>query len=155
VSDAKGIMTSGTVTITLAQGANITTKSYGIDAGTSMNLTLNTGSEIVSTTKWALRGGTGADVIDSSGLIQGTGGQSMFLWAGNDSLTLRTGSDIVGFADGGANTDTLTLIGTNSEDAQFVNFETVDMNGTDWTLSGTSSFTDIKVNTGKFTSGGA
>jgi hypothetical protein len=67
---------------------------------------------------------------------------------GDDSLTLGTGSEINGDIDGGNGTDDLTLVGSGSEDSNFSNFETLVMNGTDWVLSGNSSFTTVSLSSG-------
>jgi uncharacterized protein with beta-barrel porin domain len=56
----------------------------------------------------------------------------------------------VGTIDGGDGTDDLTLIGSGSEDSDFTNFETLAVNGSDWTLSGASSFATIVLNSGYF-----
>jgi uncharacterized protein with beta-barrel porin domain len=57
------------------------------------------------------------------------------------TLRLRTGSVLNGNVVGGTGTDNLILDGTGTEGiAKFSNFETVSMQGTDWTLTGNGTF---------------
>jgi uncharacterized protein with beta-barrel porin domain len=106
-------------------------------------------SETVTT----LQGGNNAafgDTVENYGTISSGSGTAIDLRAGNDALTLGTGSRITGMVDGGAGTDSLTLIGRGSDGNVFQNFETLSMNGDDWSLSGTSSFaTSITVTQGR------
>ena len=52
---------------------------------------------------------------------------------GNVTLILQTGSQIVGTANGGAGTNTVTLQGTGTASNAFTNFQSLTMAGTDWT----------------------
>lgn len=146
-------------------GFLLSTGTTTIASGTTWNgsggLTIAGGNlSIASTSGFSSSGATGvtgtgsAESIDSSGTVQGAT-KALDLLGGNDSLILRTGSNLVGTADGGTGTDSLTLYGSSSENENFLNFETLDMNGAAWTLSGTSSFTDLNINNGIFTNGGA
>ena len=55
---------------------------------------------------------------------------------GNDSLVLRTGSTIIGSADGGAGSNTVTLQGTGTASNAFLNFQTLTKVDTGtWTLA--------------------
>ncbi len=57
------------------------------------------------------------------------------------TLRLRTGSVLNGNVVGGTGTDNLILEGTGTENiAKFSNFETLTMNGVDWTLTGNGTF---------------
>jgi uncharacterized protein with beta-barrel porin domain len=89
-----------------------------------------------------------SDTIFNDGLITGAG-TAISLGAGDDTLTLGTGSHIIGLVDGGAGIDHLTLTGSGSADNQFVNFEDFVMNGHDWSLSGNSTFQSIDVQNGR------
>jgi uncharacterized protein with beta-barrel porin domain len=82
-----------------------------------------------------------ADVVYNAGRIIGGNGTAIDLRDGNDLLVLETGSQITGNADGGAGTDAVILMGSGSMAAQFLNFETLAMAGTDWTLAGNQVFT--------------
>jgi uncharacterized protein with beta-barrel porin domain len=89
-----------------------------------------------------------SDTIGNYGIITSGIGVAISLGGGNDSLTLGTGSNITGDIDGGAGTDLLTLVGTGSEDDVFSNFETLSMEGSEWELSGSSSFEEVTVASG-------
>ncbi len=84
--------------------------------------------------------GIGSDSITNFGTIISGGATSIALFDGNDSLTLGTGSLIVGNIDGGGDFDTVTLNGSGSENDVFLNFEDAVMNGVAWSLSGNSNF---------------
>ena len=98
-----------------------------------------------------------ADTIVNSGTLIGrtdpvTGSSFVVLEDVSDpidtTLTLQTGSDIQGDIDAAGGTDALVLEGTGSEDGGFINFESLTMQGEDWTLSGNSSFDSISVDAG-------
>lgn len=96
-----------------------------------------------------------SDTIENYGTIYSGAGTAVTLNAGDDSLTLGTGSAITGDIDGGDDTDSVTLTGSGSEDDDFLNFETLTMAGTDWALSGTSSFSNLSVTSGTLSVDGA
>lgn len=80
--------------------------------------------------------------ITNSGTITGTDGTAVLFRAGTNSLTLQTGSVLNGNVIGGPNADSLVLMGTGTEGInKFSNFETLSMQGTAWTLTGTGTFT--------------
>jgi uncharacterized protein with beta-barrel porin domain len=120
---------------------------------TGGSATIMNGGIIQSATGTAILGDNNAansDNVINTGRIIGGGGTAINLQDGNDSLTLSTGSQLTGAADGGVGNDTLTLLGTGGEDDVFINFETLAMNGQNWSLSGTSSFgTIIAINKGR------
>jgi outer membrane autotransporter protein len=89
-----------------------------------------------------------SDIVRNYGIIIG-GTTAIRLRSGNDSLLLGTGSAITGDINGGDGSDILTLTGEGSEDDDFLNFETLTMSGTDWALSGTSTFDNITIETGR------
>jgi outer membrane autotransporter protein len=87
---------------------------------------------------------TGAGSITNRGTIESTDGGAAIRFNGGatHTLTLDTGSVLGGNVQGGMGTDNLVLKGTGSETvAKFLAFETIDMQGTDWTLSGAGTFT--------------
>jgi len=86
--------------------------------------------------------------ITNSGIIIGTGGIAVQLGDEDDVVTLQTGSSIVGMTDASDGNDILNLEGMGTEDDVFLNFEQLNMNGSDWTLSG-----DIELLTGSPNSG--
>jgi uncharacterized protein with beta-barrel porin domain len=73
----------------------------------------------------------------ATGVING----SVVMGSGDDTVNLYAGSTLNGTLDGGAGTDTLNLLGPGS--ATFTgasNFETLNVQGGSWTLSGTQSY---------------
>ena len=64
------------------------------------------------------------------------------------TLILQTGSQIVGTANGGAGTNTVTLQGTGTASNAFTNFQSLTMAGTDWTWAGTGTFSTALVQSG-------
>jgi len=68
-----------------------------------------------------------------------------------DTLTLDTGSALnsPNGAEGGAGVDQILLHGSGAEDEVFTNFETLTMDGTDWSLTGDSTVADIDVQQGR------
>ena len=137
--------------IALQNGAQINAGTVGISMGLGGGpslITLAPGSSIVSAAGQGILGNSGAaDTVDSAGLIQGVG-NAIDLRGGDDVLTLRTGSQIVGNVEAGVGNDTLNLFGTATEDANFLGFETFNMNGTDWTLTGNSVLGVASLNSG-------
>ena len=66
------------------------------------------------------------DVIENSGTISGANGIAIDMGGGDDLLHLFTGSNIIGLADGGADTDTVRLDGVGSLGST-ANFEMLDV----------------------------
>ena len=81
-------------------------------------------------------------------MIQGGGGTAIQGGNGNVTLILQTGSQIVGTANGGAGTNTVTLQGTGTASNAFTNFQSLTMAGTDWTWAGTGTFSTALVQSG-------
>ena len=148
------IRDGGAATVTLGENARIEAGDRGVAANETAVVTLGAGASVIGGEK-GVYGGNGptGDVIDSAGTIEG-GDYSLFLRGGDDRVTLRTGANLVGLVDGGAGTDSLTLRGSGSEDEDFVNFETLTMDGVDWTLSGSAAFAETHVVGGTLTVGG-
>ena len=96
---------------------------------------------------------TGAGSITNSGTIESLdGGLAIsFNGSGTHTLTLATGSVLVGDVKGGPGIDNLVLKGKGSETIdKFLNFETLSLQGTDWTLTGDGSFlTSADVESGR------
>lgn len=90
---------------------------------------------------------TAAAEIINSGTISGKTNAITFAAAAGvpagatHTLRLQTGSVLIGNVVGGTGTDNLILEGTGTEGiAKFSNFETLTMNGVDWTLTGNGTF---------------
>jgi outer membrane autotransporter protein len=86
-------------------------------------------------------------VILNNGRIAG-GALAIQLGAGDDQLTLGTGSVLDGGVDGSGGSDLISLNGQGTEDASFQNFEALWMQGTDWVLGGNSTFNTLTVQSG-------
>jgi uncharacterized protein with beta-barrel porin domain len=113
-------------------------------------------SSEAATTVMGNNNAANSDTVQNFGAITSGSGTAIDLRAGNDALTLGTGSTITGLVDGGAGTDSLTLIGAGSDGNVFQNFETLTMNGQNWSLSGSSSFANsIDVTQGRLAINGA
>lgn len=89
--------------ISLGAGAQI---NAGVELGFSLDnntITLAPGSSIISAASRAIEGNSGTcpDTIDNAGLIQGGAGDTIDLRFGNDTLILRTGSQIAGNVQAG------------------------------------------------------
>jgi len=108
------------------------------------------GASIVSEQGPAIRTLNGTVNIDNAGLIRGGNGFAIQGGNGNINLTLRTGSRIVGTADGGGGANQTTLLGTGLIDNRFTRFQTLTMNGSDWTWAGVGDFRNSALNSGVF-----
>jgi outer membrane autotransporter protein len=101
----------------------------------------------------------GPGSITNSGTIGSLDGGLAILFQGNGThtLALDTGSVLNGNVQGGTGTDNLILDGTGTETiSRFINFETLAMRGTDWTLTGAGSFaTGVTVESGVLRVNGA
>ena len=96
---------------------------------------------------------TGAGSVTNSGIIESTtGGKAIiFNGAGTHTLNLDTGSVLGGNVQGGTGTDNLVLMGTGTEAiSKFLSLETLSMTGTDWTLTGTGTFSTSTTVTSGF-----
>lgn len=124
----------------------------GIYTGSSGTLTIGNGGMISSLNGPAIEFRT-TGTITNTGTIENLGGGNAITFGGNHvrTLALGTGSQIVGNVVGGvAGTDNLVLLGTGTEAiAKFLNFETLTMQGTAWSLTGNNAFaTSISVAAG-------
>ncbi|HDH0718577.1 TPA: autotransporter outer membrane beta-barrel domain-containing protein [Klebsiella aerogenes] len=106
-----------------------------------------------------------ADIINS-GLLGGGGAAVMFASSKNNSLVLNTGSSLIGdVISTGSAGNALSLVGSGSEDSNFVGlndgdgFASMKMNGENWTLTGNldiiGSGDSLQVNSGQLTLAGA
>ncbi|MES2194010.1 MAG: autotransporter domain-containing protein [Pseudomonadota bacterium] len=95
---------------------------------------------------------TGAGSITNSGsILSATGGRAiLFTGSATHTLNLGTGSVLGGNVQGGSGTDNLVLTGTGLEAInKFLGFETLSMQGADWTLNNSGSFaTSAQIQSG-------
>ncbi|CAN7256482.1 autotransporter domain-containing protein [Devosia sp. LjRoot16] len=91
-----------------------------------------------------------AGTVTNSGTITGAVNAINFNGSSTRTLKLDTGSVLNGLAKGGTGTDNLILLGTGSESvAKFLNFDTLSMQGSAWTLNDAGSFsTSAEVQAG-------
>lgn len=89
---------------------------------------------------------TFADTLTNHGTIEG----SVALGGGDDIVNDYTGATFTGTVDGGTGTDTFYLLGTSSGTlAHTVNFEVLDVQGGNWSVTDAESFTSgISIETG-------
>lgn len=164
--------------ITNYAGGTIFGTANGIYASSSAPLTLINNGSITSTTRAAVEvdgGGTftntgtissaalgmriqGAATVTNSGTIASTGSGNAITFVGSAAHTLKldTGSTLTGNVQGGTGTDNLVLLGSGTGAiAKFLSFETLAMQGTDWTLTGAGTFTTSgSVDAGKLSVNG-
>jgi hypothetical protein len=171
LNDYSSLITSGSSSAIVVNGSNNsiilndsstikttgTTAAHGIWLISGGNtVTISSGASI-DAKGFAINGSNGSDTVENFGTLIGNVGTAISLNGGDDYLTLGTGSSITGAINGGDGTDDLTLVGSGSEDSDFLNFETLIMNGSDWTLSGHSdfgSYNSIYLNSGILTNAG-
>jgi autotransporter-associated beta strand protein len=138
------LLNSGTIR---ASGINADGVLSNTTGGSFVARIENTGS-IISERSFAVRGVNGQETLINSGVIRSDAGTAIDLRAGNDTLILRTGSQVTGLADGGTGTDRVVLEGAGTASNDFANFETLRMTGTDWTWSGNGAFNDTQIESG-------
>ena len=127
---------------TVANSGTIAGESHGVILGNFGNAALtNTGA--ISGGELGVWGdGSGPVVLDNAGTISGGSGVAVLLGGFNDSVTLRTGSNIEGMIDAGEGVDSLTLEGDVlelTEEQQLgasIGFETLDVASGYWTTAG-------------------
>src|SRR5690606_37349581 len=127
---------------TVANSGTIAGESHGVILGNFGNAALtNTGA--ISGGELGVWGdGSGPVVLDNAGTISGGSGVAVLLGGFDDSITLRTGSNIEGMVDAGEGVDSLTLEGDVlelTEEQQLgasVGFETLDVASGYWTTAG-------------------
>lgn len=121
-------------------------------AGSGFTATIDNlvGGRIISDQGPAIRTLNGATTITNAGLISGGNGTALNGGNGSINLILQTGSQIVGTAKGGGGANTVRLQGNGAVTNPFVNFQTMFVEGNDWSWSGSGTFADAFVNSGVF-----
>jgi Autochaperone Domain Type 1 len=109
------------------------------------------GGQIISANAAAIRTLNGATTIINAGLLQSGAGTAINGGIGNVSLILQTGSTIIGTANGGSGTNTVTLQGTGTASNPFVNFQTLIMQGAACNWTGSGTFTAALLQSGTLT----
>lgn len=136
-----GIYASASASLTFTNNGSITSVRGPAVEGTGGGTFINTGT-IQSGIDGMLI--SNAATVTNSGTISSTGvGRSIaFSGAATHTLNLQTGSILNGNVQGGTGTDNLVLQGTGTESiAKFLSFETLSMQGGDWSVTGTGAFT--------------
>ncbi len=134
VADKAGTLTgSNAGTITVAGAAAL--QYFGTSTGTFTNTGTLSGITGVLMTS--------SNVVNliNMGTITGTGGTAISITGNGDGLTLGTGTILNGNVTSTGTGNTLTLTGSASTASNLTGFSTLTMNGTDWTLGGTTSTT--------------
>jgi len=139
------IQTTGTAT---SGGSVDAVVSNTLGSSFTASITNQAGGRIISNNGIGVRSTNGATTITNAGLIQGGGGTAIKGGNGPVTLILQTGSQIIGTADGGAGTNTVTLQGTGTASNAFTNFQSLTMAGTAWTWAGTGTFSTALVQSG-------
>jgi Autochaperone Domain Type 1 len=109
------------------------------------------GGQIISQNGSAIRTLNGNTTIINAGLVQSNAGTAITMGNGNNALVLQTGSNIIGTANGGGGSNTVTLQGTGTASNPFANFQTLIMQGTAWNWTGGGTFTTALLQSGTLT----
>ena len=128
------MINSGKIIVTGASSDAV----FSNTVGSSFTATIKNlaGGQIISQSGSAIRTLNGNTTIINAGLVQSNAGTAITMGNGNDSLVLQTGSTIIGSADGGAGSNTVTLQGTGTASNAFLNFQTLTKVDTGtWTLA--------------------
>lgn len=150
---------------------NITNTDTGVITGknglsSQIGVGLDNSGAITGTAGDGVALSDGNSKISNSGLLGGGGTAVMFASSKHNSLVLNTGSSLIGdVISTGSTGNTLSLVGSGTEDSNFVGlhdgdgFASVKMNGEAWTLTGNldiiGSGDSLQVNSGQLTLAGA
>ncbi|WP_244914526.1 autotransporter outer membrane beta-barrel domain-containing protein [Pandoraea apista] len=136
-----------------ARGVNSDAVVSNTAQGFTSSIVNQAGGQIISRQGFGVRTVNGTISIVNAGLIQSDVGTAIAMnpAARANTLTLQTGSQIVGTADGGASAvSQLILQGTGTASNPFVNFGTLLAQGSNWTWSGSGNFTTAQMQSGIF-----
>ncbi|MEM8769259.1 MAG: autotransporter domain-containing protein, partial [Pseudomonadota bacterium] len=157
--DNSGTITSSGTGVNAGPGASVTNSGTITASGTGLSLgsggDLSNSGTIVSSAATAIVTDGGA-VLTNSARIEGSA-LAVELRGGNNTLTLDTGSELLGdvLSTGATPADTLVLNGTGAEDASFQNFAALVMQGEAWTLSGAVGALGATIESGVLTINGS
>src|SRR5665213_87391 len=141
-SSATSVTNDGYIEAKLAQGGGSAIEADGggtiTNTGTIKSLTSNG-----DTSDAGINFSGAGSIINSGTIMSATGGKAIiFNGALVHTLTLDTGSILGGNVQGGTGTDNLVLKGIGTETiSKFLSFQTLSMQGTEWNLLGTGTFT--------------
>ncbi|VVD78214.1 autotransporter [Pandoraea pneumonica] len=136
-----------------ARGVNSDAVVSNTALGFTSSIVNQAGGQIISQQGYGIRTVNGTISITNAGLVQSNVGTAIYMnpAAKSNTLTLQTGSQIVGTADGGASAvSKLILQGTGTASNAFVNFGTLLAQGDNWTWSGSGNFTTAQLQSGTF-----
>jgi type V secretory pathway adhesin AidA len=108
------------------------------------------GGQIISDQGPAIRTLNGATTITNAGSIVGGSGNALSGGGGTVNFILQTGSQITGLANGGGGNNVVHLQGSGQITNPFTNFQTLNMDGADWTWNGSGTFANTFINSGTF-----
>jgi outer membrane autotransporter protein len=157
------LINSGTITgngtSAVNSGSEVTIDNSGTITGDGTGVILGSGSTLTNTGTITGNDGfgiiaNGAVSIDNAGSVNGGSTGAIELNGGNNTLTLRTGSDIQGQISSlpaGGTGDQLILEETGSENDAFSGFASLLMRGSDWTLSGPVEADSTLIESGTLT----
>jgi uncharacterized protein with beta-barrel porin domain len=165
-TSATGVLLSGGPSSVTNSGSIIATSSSApaiglyLDSGNGPASVTNTGRiEATTSTGWASGievDGADATIVNSGSiLVSAPDPYSIYSYASQMRLILRTGSDLSGVVCLWGLDDYVELQGTGTEDEIFVDVETLEMNGEDWSLTGSSAFGSIDIQRGRLRINGA
>ncbi|WP_083254052.1 autotransporter outer membrane beta-barrel domain-containing protein [Pandoraea sp. ISTKB] len=137
-----------------ARGINSDAVVSNTASGFTTSIVNQAGGQIISRQGFGVRTVNGTVSITNAGLIQSDVGTAIAMNAAarSNTLTLQTGSQIIGTADGGNSAvSTVNLQGSGTSSNPFVNFGTLNMQGDNWTWTGSGNFTSAQFQSGVFT----
>ncbi|MCW3481946.1 autotransporter outer membrane beta-barrel domain-containing protein [Neisseriaceae bacterium JH1-16] len=168
VTNSGALLTTGTASTAVYMQGNgdklvnsgiIEARGSGADAvfsntagsGFTASIENRAGGQIISQQAAAVRTLNGATTVTNAGLLQSGAGTAVSMGTGANALILQTGSVINGVADGGGNAATkLVLQGTGTASNAFSRFAMLQMQGSDWTWSGSGTFNTATIQSGRF-----
>ncbi|WP_338299849.1 autotransporter outer membrane beta-barrel domain-containing protein [Pandoraea sputorum] len=136
-----------------ARGVNSDAVVSNTASGFTSSIVNQSGGQIISRQGFGVRTVNGTITITNAGLIESDVGTAIAMNAAakSNTLTLQTGSQIIGTADGGNSAvSRVNLQGTGAASNAFVNFGTLNMQGDNWTWTGSGNFTTAQFQSGVF-----
>jgi len=150
------ITNSGTITVTGTGTVSLPAAGVFFGSGSSGTFTNQAAGTVFSQTAAGVHVDSGNVTVVNAGTITGAAGTAVLFNAANNTLILQTGSVLNGnAATTTATGNTVRLQGTGSEDSSFTGsgFQSLVMEGTNWTLSGTATIAGTTASAVSVTSG--